>query len=66
MACKSFFQIGKTEGKVLVYHENTDIANESQYLIAFPSRTSNGTQDTVRKFGNLDRPMRVHWVEEIQ
>lgn len=46
-------------GKRGFLERNTLIANECTHCVAFPSKTSKGTWDTIRKVKSLNKPVKI-------
>ena len=44
---------------------NTQIVEECDYMIAFPSKSGRGTQDSIRKAEKLKRLLSVFYIEEL-
>jgi hypothetical protein len=42
---------------------NTDIVHASTHVIAFPSRTGRGTQDTINKAKKLNKNVEIIWID---
>lgn len=49
----------KAFGKAAGIMRNTDIVNDCEYVIAFPSRKGKGTQDTIRKAQKSTNPKKT-------
>jgi hypothetical protein len=49
----------KAFGKAAGVMRNTDIINDSDYIVAFPSRQGRGTQDSIRKARNSTPPKKL-------
>lgn len=49
----------KKYGRAAGLMRNTDIINNSDYVIAFPSRYGKGTQDSIRKAQNFNPPKKL-------
>lgn len=49
----------KAFGKAAGIMRNTDIVNDCEYLIAFPSRSGKGTQDSIKKACNSTPPKKL-------
>ena len=50
---------GKAAGMI----RNNDIVNNCTHLIAFPSRTGKGTQDSISKAEKMSKPIEVHYID---
>jgi YspA, cpYpsA-related SLOG family len=52
----------KKHGKIAGLMRNTDIINDSDYVIAFPSKNGRGTQDSIRKCKSPNK-LKVIWID---
>lgn len=50
-------------GKRAGLARNSDIVAKSTHLLAFPSKTGSGTQDTIRKAEQKGIQAIIYWVE---
>lgn len=50
---------GKAAGPI----RNTKIVNECTHLIAFPSKTGSGTQDSIKKAKDLNKRLHVYQID---
>ncbi len=53
----------KKYGKGAGIMRNTDIINECTHVIAFPSRTGKGTQDSIRKAQTKNIPVKIIYID---
>jgi hypothetical protein len=51
-------------GRAAALMRNTEIVADATHLIAFPSHTGSGTQDTMRKAEKKGIPQIVYWVDD--
>lgn len=52
----------KYAGKIAPLMRNTQIVNECTHVLAFPSESGSGTQDTIRKAKKLGKSVDIHFV----
>lgn len=60
---KEYYADWNTYGKKAGPMRNTQIAMSCTHLLAFPSRTGKGTQDTIRKVKDLNKDIELHWID---
>jgi len=53
----------KQYGKAAGIMRNTDIIQDSDYVIAFPSKSGKGTQDSIRKATASFKKLKVIWID---
>lgn len=53
----------KAFGRAAGVMRNTDIVNECEYLIAFPSRKGKGTQDSIKKARDSGKKVKVIYID---
>ena len=52
----------KSYGRKAPLLRNTQIVQLCTHVLAFPSKTGSGTQDTIRKAKNMNKDITIHWV----
>lgn len=63
LSMKIFYPDWKTYGKAAGPRRNQMIIEYTNYLIAFPSITGRGTQDSLRKANYMKKPTKVLWFD---